>query len=211
MTARDLMNDPMTTPYTAEILRPRWSRPKRWPTGLSTLPEVAQAITASSFVPTEQEPKLAILGDLELLLGPTLTPDATLPPPSEAEIAASIDVPRQSPRPASRAMPVRPADSPAAQLSAVIVGDLARGPAMIPAVETDLLTGLDERLDSSPLHRRAAGDDGQPTAGAEEQLDRPGRARPVEVFPEEDARDHGALERFVAAVRGSRRMRPARR
>ena len=36
---------------------------------LRSLPEVAQAITASSFVPTEQEPKLAILGDLQLLLG----------------------------------------------------------------------------------------------------------------------------------------------
>ena len=73
-TARDLMKDPKTTPYTAEILAPSLAGPRRSAARLAELPEVAQTVTAASFIPADQQPKLAIIGDLALLLGPTLNP-----------------------------------------------------------------------------------------------------------------------------------------
>ena len=73
MTARDLMNDPMTTPYTGEILTPSIAEAEAMAARVSALPEVAQAITAASFIPEDQDKKLPIVADLALLLGPTLS------------------------------------------------------------------------------------------------------------------------------------------
>src|SRR5581483_7370120 len=88
-TARDLMRDPTTSPYAAEILAPSLDAAKRLADRLGALPEVAQAVTAASYIPEDQETKLAAIGDLSLLLGPTLTPPATAPPPTpEAALAA---------------------------------------------------------------------------------------------------------------------------
>src|SRR3954454_19830059 len=203
ITARDLMNDSMTTPYTAEILAPSLRQAEALADRVRTLPEVAQAITASSFVPTEQEPKLAILGDLQLLLGPTLTPDATLPPPSNAEIAASMAELRAALQPVvARDVGSGHVHSPAAQLSEAIAGAASRGPAIIPALERDLLSGLEQRLDvlRNIIDVQPVTIDSLPPELRNSWIARDGRAR-VEVFPKEDARDHAALQRFVAAVR----------
>ncbi|MGE5269700.1 MAG: MMPL family transporter, partial [Thiohalocapsa sp.] len=48
MTARDLMRDPTTTPYTAEILAPSLEDAERLGDRLGKLPEVAHAVTAAS-------------------------------------------------------------------------------------------------------------------------------------------------------------------
>ena len=58
MTARDLMEDPMTTPYTAETIAPSLREAEALADRLAKLPEVAQAITAASFIPADQEQKL---------------------------------------------------------------------------------------------------------------------------------------------------------
>ncbi len=98
-TARDLMQDPMTNPYTAEILAPSVDEAQALAERLSELPEVAQAVTAASFIPEDQDKKLAIIGDLTLLLGPTLTPGTILPPPSESDV---FSLPRCTPSPPKR-------------------------------------------------------------------------------------------------------------
>ena len=146
ITARDLMKDPMTTPYTAEILAPSLRQAEALADRLGTLPEVAQAITASSFVPTEQEPKLAILGDLRLLLGPTLTPDATLrrqaTPRSPPRLTGCAGRRGRS----SRATQARAHRRSGGPLSRTIPAHVA-GPAIMPALERDLLSGIEQRLD----------------------------------------------------------------
>src|SRR5260370_19561694 len=45
-TARDLMQDPMTSPYTAEVLGPSLAEAEQLADRLAALPEVAQAVTA---------------------------------------------------------------------------------------------------------------------------------------------------------------------
>ena len=79
----------MTTPYTAEILAPSLRDAQALAARLEKLPEVSQVITAASFIPADQD-KLAILADLRLLIGPTLTPETTLPAPTDREILTAM-------------------------------------------------------------------------------------------------------------------------
>ncbi len=198
-TARDLMKDPMTTPYTAEILTPSLKAAEAIADRLAKLPEVSQAVTAASFIPGDQEKKLAIISDLALLLGPTLSPGTTLPPPSDADIVKSIDACRDALQ--SEAARNGP-DSPATRLSRALAASAARGPALVPALRQALLAGLEQRL-ASLRHLIAA----KPVTLAslppelrDSWVAADGRAR-VEVFPTGDARDPAVLSRFVAAIR----------
>lgn len=198
-TVRDLMNDPMTTPYTAEILAPSLEDAVALAGRLAKLPEVAQAITAASFIPEQQEQKLATIADVALLLGPTLTPAVILPPPNEGEIINSMVALRHALRPvAAREGP----QSPAARLARGLDEAAARGPAIVPALKEALMTGLEQRLatlrgliEAGPVTLASL-----PAELRETWITQDGRAR-VSVFPRGDARDHQVLERFVAAIR----------
>ena len=59
-TVFDLVRDPQTTPYTAEILSPSLDAATALADKLGELPEVAQIVTGASFIPTEQEQKLGV-------------------------------------------------------------------------------------------------------------------------------------------------------
>jgi len=199
MTARDLMNDPMTTPYTGEILTPSIAEAQAMADRVSGLPEVAQAITAASFIPADEDKKLPIVADLALLLGPTLQPDATLPPPSDEEVMRSMAACRDAMQSAA-AMAGPP--GPAAQLARALDEAATRGPAILPALRQAVLTGLEQRLavlrgllDAKPVTL-----DDLPPELRDTWITPDGRAR-VEVFPKGDARDPDVLARFVAAVR----------
>ncbi|HTT78265.1 MAG TPA: MMPL family transporter [Stellaceae bacterium] len=197
--ARELMKDPLETPYTAEVLAPSLAAAEALARRFDKLPQVAQVITAASFIPQDQRQKLAIIGDLTLLLGPTLSPPTTLPPPGDAEIMASIAACRAALGPlAARDGP----RSPAARLDAALDAALARGPASVPLLRRTLLAGLDRRLamlrgliDAKPVTLASL-----PPALRDGWIAPDGRAR-VEVFPQGDARDPAVLSRFVAAVR----------
>ncbi len=198
-TARDLMRDPMTTPYTAEILAPSLSEAERVADRLATLPGVAQTVTAASFIPDDQDKKLEIIGDLALLLGPTLTPGAILAPPSEGDVLRAIAACRDALQPLAA---LGGPQSPAARLAGALDEAVARGTAVVPALRPALLTGLERRL-------AALGDligaqkvtlASLPPELRDSWIAADGRAR-IEVFPQGDARDPGVLERFVAAIR----------
>jgi len=201
-TARDLMSDPMTTPYTAQVLAPSLRETEALAGRLERLPEVSQAITAASFIPDQQEQKLAILADLRFLIGPTLTPEATLPEPSNREILTAMAALREALRPGAWREAQTGAHIPALRLARALDGAAARGADIIPALERDLMTGLEQRLDTL----RAVIEAGPVTLASlppqlrDTWIAADGRAR-VQVFPKEDARDHEALKRFVAAVR----------
>jgi len=195
-TARDLMKDPMTTPYTAEILAPSEGAAERITDRLQKLPQVAQSVTAASFIPDDQQKKLAIIGDLALLLGPTLTPGSMLPPPSDADVVRSIAACRDALQ--HHGGP----HSPAARLAGALDEAAARGPAIVPALRQVLVTGLEhrfaalaEQIQAKPVTLASL-----PAELRDSWIAADGRAR-VEVFPKGDARDPAVLDRFVAAVR----------
>lgn len=71
-TLSDLMASPLTTPYSVEMLAPDRAAADTLAARLGKLPEVAQTLTLSSFVPGDQPAKLALIADAASLLGPTL-------------------------------------------------------------------------------------------------------------------------------------------
>src|SRR5205814_245040 len=120
-TARDLMKDPMTTPYTAEILAPSLDDAKALAERVGELPDVAQVVTAASFIPEEQDKKLPIIEDLALLLGPSLNDPQPLPPPSDEAVLKAM-------RACGNAMEkIGKPGSPAARLGAALHGAATRG------------------------------------------------------------------------------------
>ena len=198
-TARELMRDPMTTPYTAEILAASLGDAEALAHRLEQLPEVEHAITAASFIPKDQDKKLPIIADLALLIGPTLTPVKTLPPPSDEEVLKAIAACRDALRPlAASAGP----DDPASRLSHALAAAAARGPAIVQPLDAALLAGLQQRLQvlAAALQGTAVTLASLPAELRDGWVAADGRAR-IEVFPKGDARDPDVLTQFVAAVR----------
>ena len=72
-TLRDLMADPVTNPYSADIIAPDMAAADALAARLRRLPLVAEVLTLSSFVPSDQTPKLALLADAGSILDPTLS------------------------------------------------------------------------------------------------------------------------------------------
>ncbi|MBV8547844.1 MAG: MMPL family transporter [Alphaproteobacteria bacterium] len=68
----DLMKDPDATPYTAEFLVPSLEAAQKVAAVLEKLPEVDHAMTLGSFVPEDQDAKLAMIADTRMILQPTL-------------------------------------------------------------------------------------------------------------------------------------------
>ena len=197
-TISDLMKNPETTPYTAEILAPNLDAAQTLAAKLETLPEVSMTITAASFVPEHQQEKLAILADLGLLLGPSLTPATILPPPSEAETMAAL---AGCAKALAAFAAAHPGDAPTAQLAAALDAASARGPAIIPALQRALLSGLLHRIEllGQVIQAKEVTFADLPADLRASWIAPDGSAR-IEVFPKGDARDPAVLDRFVRAV-----------
>ena len=197
-TIADLMKDPDTTLYTAEILAPDLDAAKRLADRLGQLPEVSMTLTAASFIPQHQQEKLATLGDLTLLLGPSLAPPTPLPPPSDAEVMTAIAGCREA---LDQLAAAQRGDAATVQLAAALAAAGARGPSVVPALQKALLSGLLYRIQLLGQLIQA-----QPVTLADlpEELRAswiaPDGAARIEVFPKGDARDPLVLRRFVQAL-----------
>lgn len=86
----DLMKDPQNSPNTIDILTPSLDAADALQKKLSALPEVAQVLTLKSFIPSDQQAKLALIQDTQMLLDPTINPFITAPPPSDADNVAAL-------------------------------------------------------------------------------------------------------------------------
>ena len=76
-TLLDLMQDPNTAPNTIDVLTPSLADAAALAPRLEQLPEVDHTITLASFVPEQQQEKLALIEDAALLLDPVLRPAAS--------------------------------------------------------------------------------------------------------------------------------------
>jgi uncharacterized protein len=195
-TLLDLMSDPATTPYTIDILTPSAAAAATLAERLESLPDVAQAVTAASYVPRDQKEKLVIIADAAQLLGPTLTPARVKPAPGDREVLAAI---------ATCAADMKQVASlgsrPAAALARALDAVLARGAAALPALEASVAPGIERRLDDLRLSLQAAPVtlESLPQSLKSDWIAADGRAR-IEVFPKGDARDNEVLRRFADAV-----------
>lgn len=79
------LKDPETNPYVVKILEPSLQAAQETAQKLDKLPEVASTRTLASFVPEDQDKKLAMIGDANFLLAPTLNPPTKEPRPADED------------------------------------------------------------------------------------------------------------------------------
>ena len=93
-TLNDLMEDPITNPYTVEALLPSLAAVRTVSVPLAKLPSVQDVLSLDSFLPADQPAKLAAIADAASVLAPTLTAPASPPPATATDLrraAASLD------------------------------------------------------------------------------------------------------------------------
>src|SRR5262249_49794615 len=90
-TLLDLMNDPDTSPNTIEVLKSNLAQALPIAERLRQLPEVGRVLTLQSFVPEEQDAKLALIEDASFFFQTPLTPERVDPEPTHAETKSAIE------------------------------------------------------------------------------------------------------------------------
>jgi hopanoid biosynthesis associated RND transporter like protein HpnN len=71
-TFEEIRSDNLTTPMVLSVLEPDLEAAEKKAGELRLLPEVSRALTITSMVPNRQQEKIAVIQDLELMLGSTL-------------------------------------------------------------------------------------------------------------------------------------------
>ena len=89
-TLDDLVQDPITNPYSIDILAPSAAAAAALAPRLRTLPTVDDVLTLDSLVPDDQAAKLAMLQDAAGLLQASLSPDATAAAPGPAVMREAV-------------------------------------------------------------------------------------------------------------------------
>ncbi len=86
----DLRKDPETSGRTVEILAPSLDDANALAKKLSAVPEVSQTMTLASFVPEDQDKKLAMLAQASASVSSVLNPQQVRPAPTDQENVAAI-------------------------------------------------------------------------------------------------------------------------
>jgi hopanoid biosynthesis associated RND transporter like protein HpnN len=85
-TLYDLMQEPVTNPYTIEALLPTLNQAQQAADKLAKLQLTQDVLTLNSFLPAHQTEKLALIQDASNILSATLTPPASVPPVTAAAL-----------------------------------------------------------------------------------------------------------------------------
>lgn len=192
----DLMKDPLRTPYNIEILAPSVEAAQAMADKLKQLPEVNMAVTASSFVPKDQEAKLAIIQDLNDLIGFSLDPIDVAAPPTPDEVRASLR------KTATKLREAVGSSDVAQQLARLLDQAADSDDAFLQRLHHVLLSTLTTRLAAlkTALTAKPLTVEALPPEIRNDWIAADGRAR-VLVIPAGDSNDNAALERFISAVR----------
>ncbi len=200
-TLLDLIADPDTSPNTIDILKPDLASASVLAEALGRLPEVAKVRTLESFVPKDQDEKLALIDDASFFFENTLTPGQVDPAPTPAQTleainktaadlsgaAAGLDSPAAAQ--ARRLANALTALARAPQAERDEVGRVLATPLMTTLQEVrDLLTAEHVTIDTLPPSLKSA------------WVSADGEVR-IEVAPSGDGNDNAVLRRFVDAVR----------
>jgi hopanoid biosynthesis associated RND transporter like protein HpnN len=199
-TLNDLMKDPDRSPNTIDVLTPTLAAADALAARFDKLKEVQYAVTLSSFTPSDQAPKLALIADADMLLDPTINPFDVAPAPSDADLVGSLRKTSTQLRAAAALDP-----GPGHQDALALAGSLdalASGPAahrvaaqaMVVDPLNILLGQLRMMLQAQPLTRETL-----PPELVRQWLAPSGQAR-VEAFPRGGALDDQGIKRFARAI-----------
>ncbi|MEH3119874.1 MAG: MMPL family transporter [Methylorubrum populi] len=195
----DLIKDPATSPNTIDVLAPDVEAVPALSERLMKLDAVAKVISIDTFVPRDQDQKLATIQETAQLLGPALNPARKPPPPTDAENVKAL-------KDTAAALKTIAGDKEAGARAAGRLSDtldtLAAAPAekreaASVALTTDLKT-LMSRL-SGLLDPKKITLDTLPKPLRAEWVTADGRAR-IEVHPKGNSNDDQVLRRFAKEV-----------
>ena len=197
-TLYDLGDSALTNPFTIDILAPDPAAAVSLAERLKQLPLVSGVLSIDSFVPQDQEAKLALIADAATLMGPSLAPHDIPPPPTAGEIRTVAKSAHDKIAPALAKLPddkvLAAIDEDLAKLAAapdavVIAADRALT-RFLPAQ----LDQLRKSLEAQPVTLQTI-----PPDLARDWLLPDGRAR-VQVLPKPEAGNTKGLAQFVAQV-----------
>ena len=168
---------------------------------LKRLPQVDRAETLQSFVPEDQEEKLAIIDDANFFLANTLNPDQVDSPPTAAETATAIETTAHDLASAADGL-ISPAAVEDRRLAGLLTALAKATPAARDEDERALVIPLKTTLDQvrDLLTAERVTLDTLPTSLKQDWVSADGRAR-IEVAPSGDGNDNATLRSFVKAVR----------
>jgi hypothetical protein len=196
----DLMKNPQTSPNTIDV--PAFSLPDADAVAarIAQEPLVAQTLTLSSFVPDQQQQKLALISDANSLLDSTINPLDTAAAPSTADDAAALTATAQKLRGAAGKAddkPARDARRLADAMQAVARGGkdaIARArEAFVPGVKT-MLGQVSDSLKAQPISIAT-----MPADFKADWIATDGTAR-IQVFPKDTSNNPAALSAFSDQV-----------
>ncbi len=195
-TLLDLMKEPTTTPNTIDVLTASVDDADRLAERLGQLPEVAHAVSLRSYVPENQDEKLAFIEDARLLLAPTFNAQPNLPPPDDAALLLAF-------RTLHDRLEQLPGDNKAIMRLKQALAQLINGPADHRAIAQEaLVPGLVATLTQlrTALEAQTVSFETLPPELHDAWISADGKSR-VELFPAGDANDNDVLRQFVQVVR----------
>ena len=200
-TLLDLMKDPNTTSNTIQILEPNLDAAATLADKVAKVPEVSRVTTLKSFVPDDQDAKLAILADAKDVLGSTFNPPNRKPMPTdEQDVTGLKTLADYAGRAAAKATGpdaeiARRFSEDAKKLS---VADASARQAAREALLPPLTIMLGQI--QSSLSAEKVSLDTIPKDFATDWVAPNGQAR-IEVYPKDLSDSNANLQRFASAVR----------
>ena len=197
-TLYDLMDQPVTNPFTITILAADAAAANALAQQLSRLPLVEGVLSINSFIPADQSQKLALIADAAGILEIGLTPRTVAAPPTAEQIRAAAAQARAD---IDRALPQRPEDRTLAALAADLRALAIAPDATLLATDRALTRFLPMQLEQlrTALQAGPVTLAGIPPELARDWVLPDGRAR-VQVLPAKAARDSAGLADFVTQV-----------
>ena len=196
----DLTRQPGFTPNTLSVLAPNAEAGRRLVTELEALPEVSRVVSVQTFVPGEQDAKLALIRAGALNLESLINPLPPAPAPTDAELVAAIKRTADTLRRYAEGDGVTKSDT-AVRLVPVLnrlaEADPAKRATVQEALTGDLpllLTRIGALMTAEPVTL-----DTIPATIKNDWVGRDGLHR-LEVSPKGDANDNAVLERFAQVV-----------
>jgi len=196
----DLMKNPQTSPNTIDVPAFSLADADAVAARIAQEPLVSQTLTLSSFVPDQQQQKLALISDANTLLDSTINPLDMAAAPSTADDAAALTATAQKLRTAAGEAQDKPARD--ARRLADAMEQVARGgkdaitrarEAFVPGVKT-MLGQVSDSLKAQPISIAS-----MPADFKADWVAPDGTAR-VQVFPKDTSNDPAALSAFSDQV-----------
>lgn len=145
VTLKKLIDSPITNPFSVSVLEPNVQDAAATADKLSKLSTVASVRDITSFIPADQDKKLAIIQDASLILAPTLTaPPSTAPvTANQIRMAAKTAYDQIAP-----ALPKLKPDSPLRPIAADLKAMETASDATVTAVNHSLTVFLPQEIDA---------------------------------------------------------------